>query len=78
MKDKLFRSDVLRRCLQERGMSQAKLARTLGVNPRVVSRWCNGQREPSVENCWKMARVLRVPIDALVRNPRYEGGEFDV
>jgi transcriptional regulator with XRE-family HTH domain len=34
---------------QVRGLSQAAMARQLGVNPRTLSRWESGEREPAGE-----------------------------
>lgn len=69
-----FSGEKLREILQERGMSQAKLAREMKVNPRVVCRYCHGQRKPKIDTLMLMAQILRVPVSALVTFPRYEEG----
>jgi len=43
-------SDALRALLQERGVSQAALARRLGLTPQAVSAWVTGGTTPSRDN----------------------------
>jgi transcriptional regulator with XRE-family HTH domain len=51
---------LLRSELERRGMSQAALARAVGVGPALVSRWLNEEEPvtPSSENCARIADVL--------------------
>lgn len=69
-----FDNGRLKELLRERRISQAKLARALGINPRVVSRYCNGQRKPGLETLMKMAKYLEVPVAELVPPLRYKEG----
>lgn len=49
-----------------RGLSQAKLAKMLGVAQNTVSNWENGAREPDNENLKKLAQVLGCTVDYLL------------
>ena len=49
-----------------RGMSQADLARALGVSRSCVSRICSGVNVPSAQTIRKIADVFGVPVDALL------------
>jgi ribosome-binding protein aMBF1 (putative translation factor) len=53
----------LARQMTARGFTTTgELARELGVNRSDVSRWINGQTQPSVPWLRKLAPVLRVPV----------------
>ncbi len=47
-------------------MSQAELARVMGVCPASVCRWENGERKPSLRLVRKLAAVLQVPLHRMV------------
>ena len=58
--------------MRARGLSQAELARTVGVADAQVSRWRRGQVVPSVRYLQKIADTLDVPrarLDALAGYP---------
>lgn len=50
----------------KRGLSQADLAKILGLAPSAVSNWEQGTREPNIENLTKIAIVLDVTVDDLI------------
>ena len=54
---------ILRRSL---GMSQAELARALGISASAVGMYEQGRREPSMEIASAMARIFGVTMDYLV------------
>ena len=54
---------ILRRSL---GMSQAELARALGISASAVGMYEQGRREPSMEIVSAMAKIFGVTIDYLV------------
>src|SRR5690348_9664324 len=63
--------------MQHRGLSQAELARSLGVAGAQVSRWRRGQVVPGVPHLQRIADVFGVPratLDALAGYP-VEGGQ---
>ena len=49
---------VLQDELDEIGLSQAELARHIGVLPKTVNEICRGKRGISVEMAWKLSRAL--------------------
>lgn len=48
----------IRRRRLDRGLTQAQLARALGVSTSVVTKWENGQREPRAINIRALERIL--------------------
>lgn len=71
-----FDNERLKELLKEKGMSQAALARALGINPRLVCRYCHGQRKPRIDTLLRMAEVLRVPVNELVPPERYRMNDY--
>ena len=53
----------------EKGMTQAQLAERLFVTAQAVSRWENGDVEPSISTVGEMAKIFEVSIDEIVGNP---------
>ena len=51
---------------KERGMTQAELARTLGVSQQTVFAWELGDRRVSVLMLIKLAKVFEVPVEQLM------------
>lgn len=49
-------------------MTQAALAKIVGVQANTVWRWETGRLSPSVNTCALVAKVLKVSIDELVGN----------
>jgi transcriptional regulator with XRE-family HTH domain len=58
---------ALQRARHECGLSQAQLARTLGVSQASVSQWLLGQTSPRPDRVGELERVLRVEPDSLAR-----------
>jgi transcriptional regulator with XRE-family HTH domain len=50
---------ALRQVLESYGISQNKLAVTLGVKPSVVFRWFHEQTDPSAETAVEIAKALQ-------------------
>ena len=51
---------------QSRGMTQARLAQLLTVDPRAYSRWERGDNIPHLDTLVKIADILQVTLDELV------------
>lgn len=51
---------------RRKGMTQAKLAKLIGVTQKDVSRWENGMRKPRAENLAKIAAALGCSIEELI------------
>lgn len=58
----------LKLLLQVKGATQKELAKTIGVNECVVSRWCKQLRLPSTRYLNKVCAFLGVSLDVLMGN----------
>jgi transcriptional regulator with XRE-family HTH domain len=56
----------LRSAMTARGLTQANLARALGVNDSLVSRWLTGRNTTDVRYLRKLAPLLKVPVVELL------------
>ena len=52
--------------LKQLDMSQKKFAEELGVSEATVSRYLRGERKPSVNVVWRIARILHTTPDYLL------------
>ena len=64
-KNKNF-SEVLKICRDDRGISQAKLAKLTGLQAAAISHFETGLRKPSFDNLRKLADALQVTTDYLL------------
>lgn len=53
-----FFPELLKKCLEARGMTQRELAEKMGVTEASISRYANGQRIPKITTMQKMCMVL--------------------
>lgn len=70
----------LNRTMENRGYSQADLARAVGVGDAQVSRWRRGQVVPNVRSLQRLADTFGVPramLDTLAGYPSDEVAESD-
>ena len=51
--------------IEKRGYKKKWIAEQLGVTNTVLSRWINGHSNPSLENAFKLARILDCKVDDL-------------
>lgn len=58
--------EKLRTIREERDLSQADLAKAVGVHQRHVSAWENGINKPSLDNIMHLSKFFGVSIDYLV------------
>ena len=56
----------LKEVLVENNLSQAKLAETIDMSPSVVSNYCTGKREPTLDGLMRICRELGVSADYLL------------
>jgi len=62
-----------------RQLTQAQLADLLGVQPRLIGRWEQGQGRPQFESILKLADVLEVTLDRLLRGrDSHQPDTFDI
>lgn len=59
-------SDNLRRALKARNMTQAELARQIGIDQANVSTYCTGAHTPGIDMLVRIADALHVSLDELV------------
>ena len=53
--------------LAEKKRTNKWLAEILGVNPTTVSKWCTNSSQPDIVNLMRIARVLDVDVNKLLR-----------
>ena len=68
----LFAHGVLRRARSERGLTIRDLALLLEVSPQAATAWEQGKSAPSPGHLGKLAEVLRISTDDLLRIPLNE------
>ena len=56
----------LRELRKDHGISQRALAELLGISQQTYSRYERGQRNPSVETAYVLARLYHVSMDYLL------------
>ena len=54
------------RLLKQRHMTQRELAKRIGTHEDTLSRWINGQRQPSAFALLRISRVLGVSMEELM------------
>jgi transcriptional regulator with XRE-family HTH domain len=58
--------DDIRKLRAEKGMTQKEIADRLFVTAQAVSRWENGEVEPSLNTITELAKIFEVSVDALL------------
>ncbi|MEV5078676.1 helix-turn-helix transcriptional regulator [Streptomyces sp. NPDC056159] len=66
MPARTFSPDSLRHLRRQRGVTQHKLAASLGVHKTAISAYENGRRRPDVETLATIADVLGARMDDFV------------
>ena len=56
----------LKELREERGLSQAQLAKEIGVNHRSISNWEVGAREPDIKNIKKLCKFFGITAGYLI------------
>lgn len=68
--------------LCEKRITSKWLAETLGVNPTTVSKWCTNSSQPDLGNLMRIANVLKVDVNELLRfqyiEEKQKGGHANV
>ena len=62
-------SENIKNLRNKTGMTQKELAEKLYVTPQAVSRWENGEVEPSLETISTMAQIFQVTTDEIIGGP---------
>ena len=58
--------EYLKRLLEEKGMTQAELARRTGLTEASVSRYINGSRIPRISQAYEIAQVIGIDMNTLI------------
>ena len=66
IKREMIFKENLKELLLQSNLSQAKLAKEIGVSQRAVSKWLIGQTEPTATNLFKIALFFDVSLDFLL------------
>lgn len=66
---KVIHSESIRTALEQRGWTQAHLAKQLGESPQLVSLWLKGENFPSPPKLLKLATTLKLGFDKIVAPP---------
>lgn len=56
--------------LAEKQVSGKWLAKEIGRTENTVSRWCSNKVQPSLENLFEIAQVLKVDVRELIRSTK--------
>ncbi len=56
----------LKECLEEKGISQDKLAKDIGVSKATVSDWINKKKQPTADNIILVANYFSVTCDYIL------------
>lgn len=68
MAKKIQKYNRLREVLKDKGMTQAELADKLDIRYVTINRIVNGHREPTLEQIFRIAKVLNIdPCELLNR-----------
>ena len=59
-------SGNLKNVMNERGLTQAELARRTKIAETTVSRWLSGKRMPTIKHLIVLSDFFEVPIDELL------------
>ena len=62
-------SDNIKELRKQKGLTQKELADLLHVTSQAVSRWENGEVEPSVDTIRSMANIFEVTTDEIIDGP---------
>lgn len=52
--------------MNEERISQAELARSVGISQSAVCNWLNGKNEPSIDSLWRLADFFDVSVDYII------------
>ncbi|AEJ43805.1 helix-turn-helix domain-containing protein [Alicyclobacillus acidocaldarius] len=62
----MFNAQALQRIRNERGLSQAALAKRVGVVQSAISQFESGAVQPAIDTLERLADALNVPISELL------------
>ncbi len=63
----MSRGDELRNLLKQSGYKAYIISEKLGYSPSNIYHWLNGDCEPCARDMLKLAEMLKVPVERIVR-----------
>ncbi len=76
MNDYIF-GNFICKLREEKGYTQADVAKEMGVTPAAVSKWENGESKPRVDILFKLASMLDVSAEELIEGRRIPQQQLD-
>lgn len=61
--------DILLKGRRDAGLTQAKVAKALGVTPQAVSQWERGEAVPEIDKLGRLAKLYRISLDIMLDPP---------
>ena len=58
---------MLKNLIKGKGLTQTDVAVKLGVHQTLVSQWCHGKSNPSIFDAEKLAALLGVSVEEIIR-----------
>lgn len=65
-------SNILKKLIERKGITQSELASYLNVKPQTISMYCSGKSFPEFQTLIKLAEYFEVSLDYLVTGKRNE------
>lgn len=65
-KEKQF-ADRLATAISDSGLQQKEVANRLNTSTALVSRWCTGKIQPSIQSLKKLAKILKIDYMCLLK-----------
>ena len=62
---------------KQAGLSQEKMAETIGVSRQAITKWENGTGTPDIANLMAIADLFQISVDELLSNEKSEKKQFD-
>lgn len=62
----------LKQRIKELGLTQSEIARRLGLHKSTISRMLRGQTNMTVVTALRLARLLEIPVEELIKEVAYE------
>lgn len=60
--------EKLRSWLRDQELSQAQLAKRVGVTEGAISQWLNGHSRPSLDNLVALSQQTGMPVESLIED----------
>lgn len=56
----------LKKLMKEHSITNAELAKVVGVSEKVIERWCEGLSSPNIDNLILVAKLFNVRVDYML------------